>query len=247
MFPGSTAGPGAYALVGMGTAFAGIVRTPLTSVIMIFEVTRDYTIIVPLMISNLIAYFISYKLQREPIYEALAHQEGLHLPGPETRSPSKSHVSSVMRPAPVPFSPQETVGAALAQMTAGTLAAWPVADAQGLVGMIRRDDLETALADGSGGAKLATIVAPIDSEGSNIPHVHPDHGLHLALDRIGSSGLQVVPVVSRANIRDLLGVIVLDDILRAYGVAPVFDGRNDSNVHTEPGRHVEHSVIEEED
>ena len=45
----------------MGTAFAGIVRTPMTSVIMIFEMTRDYTIIVPLMISNLIAFFISCK------------------------------------------------------------------------------------------------------------------------------------------------------------------------------------------
>ena len=56
--------PGAYALVGMGTAFAGIVRTPLTSVIMIFEMTRDYSIIVPLMISNLISFLISYRLQR---------------------------------------------------------------------------------------------------------------------------------------------------------------------------------------
>src|SRR5205807_2402232 len=55
LLPGITAEPGAYALVGMGTAFAGIIRTPLTSVIMIFEVTRDYTIIVPLMISNLMA------------------------------------------------------------------------------------------------------------------------------------------------------------------------------------------------
>ena len=80
IFPASTAGPGAYALVGMGVAFAGIIRTPMTSVIMIFEVTRDYTIIVPLMIANLIAYFISQKLQPEPIYEALAHQDGLHLP-----------------------------------------------------------------------------------------------------------------------------------------------------------------------
>jgi H+/Cl- antiporter ClcA len=60
LFPAYTADPGAYALVGMGTAFAGIVWTPLTSVIMIFELTRDYTIIVPLMISNLIAFFISY-------------------------------------------------------------------------------------------------------------------------------------------------------------------------------------------
>ena len=61
-----TAAPGAYALVGMGTAFAGIIRTPLTSVIMIFEVTRDYTIIVPVMVANLISYYISQRLQPDP-------------------------------------------------------------------------------------------------------------------------------------------------------------------------------------
>lgn len=60
-FPQSTANPGAYALVGMGTAFAGIVRVPLTSVIMIFEMTRDYSIIVPLMISNLVSFYISFR------------------------------------------------------------------------------------------------------------------------------------------------------------------------------------------
>src|SRR4051812_12011974 len=80
IFPASTAGPGAYALVGMGAAFAGIIRTPLTSVIMIFELTRDYTIIVPLMISNLTAYFISHRLQPEPVYEALAAQDGVAFP-----------------------------------------------------------------------------------------------------------------------------------------------------------------------
>src|SRR3954462_585904 len=79
-FPASTAGPGAYALVGMGAAFAGIIRAPLTSVIMIFEVTRDYSIIVPLMIANLIAYYVSHRLQRETVYESLALQDGLHLP-----------------------------------------------------------------------------------------------------------------------------------------------------------------------
>ena len=81
LLPDYTASVGAYALVGMGAAFAGIIRTPLTSVIMIFEITRDYTIIVPLMIANLIAYFISSRLQEEPIYEALLHQDGIHLPG----------------------------------------------------------------------------------------------------------------------------------------------------------------------
>jgi len=69
-FLNTTADAGAYALVGMGTTFAGIVRVPLTSVIMIFEMTRDYSIIVPLMISNLVSFYISYKLQRTPIYRS---------------------------------------------------------------------------------------------------------------------------------------------------------------------------------
>jgi CBS domain-containing protein len=132
-------------------------------------------------------------------------------------------------------------------MTAGTLPAWPVADAQGLMGMIRRDDLEAAVTDGSGGAKLATLIAAPDSEGSNIPHVHPDHGLHMALDRIGASGLQALPVVSRANVRELFGVIVLDDILRAYGVEPVPEDRNGSNPHLHRTGPVERSLIEEDD
>ena len=85
MFPNYVATPGAYALVGMGTAFAGIVRAPMTSVVMIFEITRDYAVIVPLMISNLVSFFISARFQKQPIYEVLAHQDGIHLPTAEAR------------------------------------------------------------------------------------------------------------------------------------------------------------------
>jgi CIC family chloride channel protein len=85
--PGYVASPGAYALVGMGTAFAGIVRAPMTSVLIIFEITRDYAVIVPLMISNLVSFFISSRFQREPIYEVLAHQDGIHLPAAGSRLP----------------------------------------------------------------------------------------------------------------------------------------------------------------
>ena len=77
LLPDYTGSVGAYALVGMGAAFAGIIRVPLTSVIMVFEITRDYSIIVPLMIANLISYYISSRLQEEPIYEALLHQDGI--------------------------------------------------------------------------------------------------------------------------------------------------------------------------
>ncbi len=62
--PGYAASPGAYALVGMGTAFAGIIRAPMTSVVMIFEITRDYAVIVPLMISSLVSFFISARSTR---------------------------------------------------------------------------------------------------------------------------------------------------------------------------------------
>ena len=142
--PNYTAGPGAYALVGMGTAFAGIVRTPMTSVIMIFEMTRDYTIIVPLMISNLIAFFISQRLQREPIYEALAHQDGVHLPTPESRSDhGRVRVSKVMRPAPMVLPADTSVNSAIDlvkehHVIEGTnavpLDAWPVVDGRELLG-----------------------------------------------------------------------------------------------------------------
>lgn len=142
LFPQSTAGPGAYALVGMGTAFAGVVRTPLTSVIMIFEITRDYTIIVPLMISNLIAFFISQRLQPEPIYEALAQQEGVHLPNAHSASQTdRIQVRQAMRSGPEVLSPDLPVGAALPKMK-GALDAWPVVGSEGLLGMIRNRDLD---------------------------------------------------------------------------------------------------------
>src|SRR5213595_4215126 len=98
VIPGYVGGPGAYALVGMGTAFAGIVRAPMTSVVMIFEITRDYAVIVPLMISNLVSLFISSRLQRKPIYEALAGQDGIHLPSAEARQQhTQRRVVDIMR------------------------------------------------------------------------------------------------------------------------------------------------------
>ncbi|MGA2813852.1 MAG: chloride channel protein, partial [Candidatus Acidiferrum sp.] len=99
-FPGYVASPGAYALVGMGTAFAGVVRAPMTSVVMIFEITRDYAVIVPLMISNLVSYFIASKFQKQAIYEVLAEQDGVHLPTAEARmQESQRQVYQAMQPA----------------------------------------------------------------------------------------------------------------------------------------------------
>jgi chloride channel protein, CIC family len=224
LFPGITAGPGAYALVGMGTAFAGVIRTPFTSVIMIFELTRDYTIIVPLMISNTIAYFISQQLQRETIYDALARQDGYHLPHAHSRTESgPGKVTLVMRPATLVLAPDVNVRAAMEQVANSQLDAWPVAMGQKFYGMVRRSDMAAAIESGPEDATLGTVLRT--SQGSShdvgeFPHVHTDQLLHVALERMGSSGFNVLPVISRANLNQLLGIVVLEDVLKAYGVAP---------------------------
>ena len=222
-FPASTAGPGAYALVGMGAAFAGIVRTPLTSVIMIFEVTRDYTIIVPLMISNLIAFYISQRLQKEPIYEALARQDGLHLPTRYSRIQWEVPlVSSATRKAPPSLAPAMTVREATDRVKDTNLDSWPVADELGLVGMVRTRHITHAMDRGREEMtieRLMQIARRSDSDVSvDSPHVHNDQPLSRALARMRDNGHKVLPVVSRANARIVLGIVTLGDILRAYGV-----------------------------
>ncbi len=222
-FPNATAGPGAYALVGMGTAFAGIIRTPLTSVIMIFEVTRNYTIIVPLMISNLIAFYISQRLQPEAIYEALAHQDGLHLPNGESRRVARqSRVTAALRPSPPPFPATLSIAEAYRRGRDKDVGSWPVTDDGGLIGIVRLTDVAAAVAEGRGDEMVALLIEDDDAHQypEGIAHVHPDQPLALALSRMGEAGHSALPVVSRANVRTIVGIITVSDILAVYGVGP---------------------------
>ncbi|MGP0075492.1 MAG: chloride channel protein [Bryobacteraceae bacterium] len=222
LLPDFTGGVGAYALVGMGALFAGIVRVPLTSVIMIFEMTRDYSIIVPLMIANLISFYISYRLQKEPIYEALQHQDGLHLPSGLRYREGLLIVRDAAE-APIEILKRtDHVADALRHLDADRNA-WPVLEGGRLAGTITLGQLEKEMAGGHGDRVLGELLpadvpnALLTSE--NFPHLHMDHPLDIALRRMAQSKLTVMPVVSRADIRDLKGVVSLKDILQAYGVA----------------------------
>src|SRR5262249_39261366 len=127
---------GPYALVGMGAAFAGIVRAPMTSVMMIFEITRDYAVIVPLMISNLLSLFISSRLQPKPIYDELASQDGIHLPGKELlESPGQILVEVIQRESPAKLDAALSVVQTLEQMRLANLRFLPVTSGRGLEGI----------------------------------------------------------------------------------------------------------------
>lgn len=221
LFPDYTGSVGAYALVGMGTTFAGIIRVPLTSVIMIFELTRDYSIIVPLMVSNLISFIISYRLQRKPIYEALQHQDGVHLPSAGRSREAPLPVSHAMR------SPEKVlagrVEAAEARASLGRAPeAVPVVGEQGLLGMISASQLEAASQEGRANRTLEELLPPVESSrvltAEIFPHVHPDHPVDTALRRMAAARLNVLPVVSRANPRELCGVVSMRDVVNAYGL-----------------------------
>lgn len=222
LLPDYTGGVGAYALVGMGAAFAGIVRVPLTSVIMIFEMTRDYSIIVPLMISNLMSFYISYKLQEEPIYEALQHQDGLHLPqGLRYRQGLLTVADAASSPARL-LSPHDRIEDALTLLSRDRNA-FPVADGQRLLGMVTLARVQEVIAAGHGQEPLEQIISngvpDTELNAEDFPHVHMDHPVDMALRRMAHSKMNVLPVVSRSDVRELRGVVTLPDILRAYGVA----------------------------
>jgi len=214
LFPAYTATPGAYALVGMGAAFAGIVRAPMTSVLMIFEMTQDYAVIVPLMIANLVSLFIASRLQHEPIYEALAVQDGIHLPRAETRRRyGERQVRRVMQTASQLLPAELTVNEAWERVQSSEFRSWLVTDRRGVVGVINHARLERELAEGAD-KKLAELVDALA-----FPHVHPDQGLDLALERMGENQIDILPVVNRADVHRLEGVVSLRDVLGSYGVS----------------------------
>jgi CIC family chloride channel protein len=214
LFPHYAATPGAYALVGMGTVFAGIVRAPMTSVVMIFEITRDYAVIVPLMISNLVSLFIASRLQKQPIYESLARQDGIHLPTAGTRQ-QEGHrqVILAMRPAVELLPADMTVQDALEKVRLSEFTSWPVSDARGVIGVLSFGKLQQAATAGSGTKQLQELLG-----GKDFPHLHVDQLLSLALERMGACQVNALPVVSRANIHKLEGIVTLKDVLVLYGV-----------------------------
>ena len=222
LLPDYTGSGGAYALVGMGALFAGVIRVPLTSVIMIFEITRDYSIIVPLMIANLISYYISSRLQEEPIYEALQHQDGIHLPSGAKAREDLTTVAMALHPEPQPLVASMTVAQAEATVDRSR-GAWPVVDEVGFRGMMTAEGLAAAMQDGCGDRRIADLIQspgpPESLTEDRFPHLHADHSLDAAMRRITQSGLAALPVVNRSNLRDLKGTISMKDVLDSYAIA----------------------------
>jgi CIC family chloride channel protein len=204
--PFPTADPGAYALVGMGVLFAGIVRAPMTSVFMIFEVTQDYQILVPLMLANLLSFTISRRYQPVPLYHALLHQDQVHLPGGARTERSLWTAADVMSPALSLIPPERTVQSVWESGVAEQTLAHLVGTDGRLEGVVTARRLKEAVDAG----RLADAIASLVER--PVVHAHPDHSLDLVFERLPQSA-GMLPVVKRDNAALLAGVITVQDIV----------------------------------
>jgi chloride channel protein, CIC family len=215
-FPALPGTVGTFALVGMGTFFAGFLRVPITSVFMVIEVSGNYTAILPVMISSLIAYGISRSYFKVPLFDLLARQDGLVLPSVEERREQLIlTVEDAMRlDAAVVLEPGDKVADAIKRAEGKENILHFLRVRPGEWNLLERSELERLAAD----ASQAHIVAEVKSKGP-LPFVFRDMSLEEALHWAGD--WPALPVLSRADLSKLEGALTLDDILKAFRKVPV--------------------------
>lgn len=213
-FPGLQIQPSAFALVGMAAVLAGTVHAPLTAILLLFEMTNDYRIILPLMFAVAVSLFTSKRLHPTSVYETSLARDGLHIRhGQDIDILESLTVGEVMDPKPMTINwnvPMKHVHAFFDKAHSHGL---PVVDDNGnLFGVITLTDLENALTDGQ--ENLKKPVRLFCSR--KLVTVTPEETVHTALRRMGMYDIGRVPVVNRDNPQQLVGWLSRMDIIQAY-------------------------------
>jgi CIC family chloride channel protein len=215
-FPGLTGTVGTYALVGMGVFFAGFLRTPITSVFMVIEVSGSYTAILPIMIASLVAYLISRTYQKVPLFDILARQDGLILPSIEEQReqvPLTVEIAMLTDGALVAL-PDELAGDLARRAEAKKDAPILIRVHPGEWLLLDKEEIQRLAADGA----MNTKAAQAKPKGP-LPILFRDQSLEDALHAVGD--WPAVPVVSRADLSKLEGIVTLAEILRAFRNASI--------------------------
>ncbi|HEX9783222.1 MAG TPA: chloride channel protein [Opitutaceae bacterium] len=201
------------AVIGMGAMFAGIIRAPVTSILMIFELTRDYALILPIMLANLIAYTVAGRLRHIPIYEALLLQDGVNLRRFPIMRPSENWkelpVNTIMTHEAIALQIDEPLPEANTEIAHRTFCLFPVLDTSGRYhGMVHRKGIERVAVTHPERNVGDVLVDP------PVPVVHPDEPIREIVRRFVRTEHTTLPVISRVDPGRLLGVVTLHDITR---------------------------------
>ena len=185
----------------------------MTSVFMVLEVSGNYSIIVPVILANGIAYVISRSLQPTPIFDMLTRQDGLELPSlEEQREQVVLRVEDAMRVSTDPvLNSEESVQQAYQRVQESQADFFLVRLHPSGWASVSRDLLKRLVSEGKGEMTLGPMLPT-----GRLPYLHPDLPLEAALRHVYEAPL--VPVVSRADFRKLEGVISREAVLNKYKV-----------------------------
>ncbi|NOX25815.1 MAG: CBS domain-containing protein [Deltaproteobacteria bacterium] len=216
LFPGIAGSIGAYALVGMAAVFASAARAPLTAMLIVFEMSNDYSMILPLMVSGIVATAVASALCPESIYTIKLVKRGIHfVQGRDMDIMQGVKVEEVMNDEPIKFNLNQPFTNIYAVFQETNFHGFPiVSEKDELYGIVTLEDMTKAMLQKHKISELA-----IKDVASKDPiTVFPDEPVWAAIQRMSPRDLSRLPVVSRQDGKTLIGLISRSDIIRAYEV-----------------------------
>ncbi|HEY8256789.1 MAG TPA: chloride channel protein [Gemmatimonadales bacterium] len=212
VFPTLGLRPEAYALVGMGALVAAATSAPITGILLVFEMTNDYAIVLPLMLTTVIANLVARRIEPDSLYSGWLRRRGERLEhGTDRDVLAGLTVAAAFDPAPQVVSEDASVDLLLAHLGRGAYTDLPVVDEdRRLVGIITLADLGRLAGD----RDLITALVARDVA-TPAETVTPADSLLLAVRKMGVRGVPSIPVVDPRTGR-LLGLVSRAHVLALY-------------------------------
>jgi CIC family chloride channel protein len=209
LWPGQVAPAGAYGLVGMGAVFAGAARAPITAVLILFELTGDYQIILPMMLSIAVSAGVSTVLSPDTIYTLKLRRRGVDIRrGRAANVMELLKVRDAMSPVPAPLLSDSSLGEVIDRFAAEGVGALPVVADGRYVGIVPSDQLEDAMRANAFDLTAADLV-------QDLALVRAADTLEQALRHLVLTGASAVAVLEAGD-DHLVGWLTHRDILSAY-------------------------------
>jgi chloride channel protein, CIC family len=214
LFPLHPASPGGYALVGMAAFLAPVVGAPLTAILILFEITGEYAMILPLLVAVIAAMLVFGRFSRHSLYTSSLHKRGIDLVTGREESVLKTlHVRDVMREEMPTISPSATFGELSSHFLHGSEDYLYLSDDRGaLAGVVSFTDMRPYLMEEA----LSHLVRARDVATPDPVWVTPEETLRDVLVKFGIKNVGALPVVSDPHSRRLIGLIRRKEVLEAY-------------------------------
>jgi chloride channel protein, CIC family len=228
-FPDISAPAGAYALVGMAAFFSGAARAPVTAILILFEMTGDYNIILPLMLTTVISTFSSQIISRETIYSLKLSRRGVNLEqGQDIDVMQGVTVGEIMTTDVDTVPPDLSLSNLSDRFKDSHHHGFPVVEKDNyLVGIVSITDLERSLASGS---IIDKTVMDVATPMNRLLIAYPEEAMWKAMKRMGVRDISRLPVVEGQGSGKLVGIVRRRDIIRAYNTAIVKRAQNQHKI-----------------